>query len=120
MLRESGISFEQATKALLFAMVIAVIGVAEFNYHEPWAIFDTILGGLMAFIGMGMLLVSYTRPITFTSLGALYMALAVFYFGYVRHYPEWDNTASWLPTLMGIAAFGWIALNGGDTQELNT
>jgi hypothetical protein len=114
MLRESCIRWTQASKAFLFALALSAAGVSGFVYHRPSEIFDVILASIMAMLGMAMLLLADARPVTFQSLGTLYIALSVFYFGYVRHWPDWNATASWLPTLMGITSFGWIALKGGD------
>jgi hypothetical protein len=120
MLRESRIERQQVNKAFFFAVALSMTGIYGFVYHSSAEFFDVLLASAMALVGMAMLLAMDSQPVTFRALGTLYIGLSVFYFGYVRHWPEWDRTASWLPTLMGIAAFGWIALKGGDRVQSET
>lgn len=71
------------------------------------------VGAILFFCGMvtsAAAVYSHQNHTALLSLGLLWLAQAMYFFGYLIHAPEWTATGYWLPALLACAGFLGVAL----------
>jgi hypothetical protein len=106
---EARLSLRMYLAAIVFGLSVTCIGIAfaERFSQDNWI---CILEGMyLSTIGMSLLLAERRLLGPLTTIGTLYLALSFFDFGYVRN--DWESANGWVPSLLCIAAFGWIGVS---------
>jgi hypothetical protein len=95
-----------------FGIFMGIIGALGMTQH-PVEDFVTFFEGVfLSIIGLSLLQVASTCQdrLAVRTIGILSLAQSCYDFGFFRN-ESWYALNGWLPSTLGIAAFGWIALS---------